>query len=80
MGVPTFSLNSLLSFLALFGSAMLTVTYKISENMPKTPRIIEIANRSLPKNISFDAYMLVTLLTPFICFLISPKKSLKGLI
>lgn len=59
---------------------MLTVTYKVGESLPKTPRIIEIANRSLPKNISFDSYLLVTLLVPFICFLISNKKSLKGLI
>jgi uncharacterized membrane protein YedE/YeeE len=80
MGVPTFSVNSFVSVVTLFGSAMLTVTYRFGESLPKTPRIIEIANRSLPKNISFDSYLLVTLLVPFICFLISEKKSLKGLI
>jgi hypothetical protein len=80
MGVPAFSLQSFVSFITLFGSAMLTVTYKVSEFIPKTPRIIEIANRALPKNISFDAYLLVTLLTPFVAFLISKKKTLKGMI
>ena len=59
---------------------MLTVTYKLSERIPKTPRVIEIANRALPKNISFDAYLLVALLTPFVVFLISKKKTLKGMI
>ena len=80
MGVPTFNLTNLVSFLTLFGSTMLTITYRLGETLPKTPRIIEIANKSLPRNISFDAYLLVTLLVPFICFLISSKKSLKGLI
>lgn len=59
---------------------MVTITCRLGEKLPKTPRIIEIANKSLPRNISFDAYLLVTLLVPFICFLISSKKSLKGLI
>ncbi|MCB0370379.1 MAG: hypothetical protein KDD45_13380 [Bdellovibrionales bacterium] len=80
MGVPQFSLSSITSFIAFFGSAMLTVTYKLSEKLPRTPRIIEIANRALPKNISFDAYLLVTILTPFVVFLISKKKTLKGMI
>ena len=80
MGVPQFSFTSLLSFITLFGSTMLTVTYRIGEKLPKTPRIIEIANRALPKNISFDAYLLVTLLIPFVMFLISKKKTLKGMI
>ena len=48
--------------------------------IPKTPKVIEIANNSLPKNISFDAYLLVSLLTPFVAFLISKKKTLKGMI
>ena len=48
--------------------------------IPKTPKVIEIANNALPKNISFDAYLLVTLLTPFVAFLISKKKTLKGMI
>ena len=59
---------------------MLTVTYKLSELIPKTPKVIENANNALPKNISFDAYLLVTLLTPFVAFLISEKKTLKGMI
>lgn len=80
MGVPQFSLTSIASFLAFFGSAMLTVTYKLNQMIPKTPRIIEIANRALPPNISFDAYLLVTLLIPFVAFLISKKKTLKGMI
>lgn len=80
LGVPAFTLKSLTSTIAFFGSAMLTVTLKWGEKLPRTPRIIEIANRALPKNISFDSYMLVTLLVPFICFLIAPKKSLKGMI
>jgi zinc transporter ZupT len=64
----------------MFGSALLTVTYRLADSIPKTPRIIEIANRALPRNISFDAYLLVTLLTPFIIFLISSKKTMKGMI
>lgn len=80
MGVHRFSLNSLVYFFTYFGATLLTVTYKLSQYIPKTPRIIEIANKSLPRNISFDSYLLVTLLTPFICFLISSKKSLKGMI
>jgi hypothetical protein len=64
----------------MLGTTMLTVTMRLGENIPRTPRIIEIANRALPRNISFDSFLLVTLLVPFICFLISPKKSLKGLI
>jgi hypothetical protein len=80
MGVYRFSLSSIIYFFSYFGAAMLTVTYKIASYIPSTPRIIEIANKSLPRNISFDSYLLVTLLTPFICFLISSKKSLKGMV
>ena len=80
MGVPNFSLASLTSFITFFGTTMLTVTYKLSELIPKTPKVIENANNALPKNISFDAYLLVTLLTPFVAFLISEKKTLKGMI
>jgi uncharacterized membrane protein YedE/YeeE len=40
MGVPNFSLSSITAFITLFGSAMLTVTYRIAEKLPKTPRII----------------------------------------
>lgn len=80
MGVHRFTLNSLVYFFVYFGSTMLAVTYRLAEYIPKTPRIIEIANKELPRNISFDSYLLVTLLTPFICFLISSRKSLKGMI
>ena len=80
MGVPNFSCASLVSFFTFFRTAMLTVTYKLTDYVPKTPKIIEIANDALPKNISFDAYLLVTLLTPFAAFLISSKKTLKGMI
>lgn len=40
MGVPSLSLSSLLSFLTLFGSTMLTVTYKLAEKLPRTPKIV----------------------------------------
>jgi hypothetical protein len=59
---------------------MLTVTYKLASYVPHTPRIIEIANNALPRNISFDSFLLVTMLVPFIVFLLSSKKSLKGMI
>ena len=62
------------------GTAMTAITQQWHTYLPATPRVIEIANRSLPKNISFDAYMLVTLLLPFIIFLISSKKTMKGMI
>jgi hypothetical protein len=80
LGLPTFSFRSLITTITIFGTTMLTITYKFTEWIPQTPRIIEIANNSLPKNIAFDSYLLVTLLVPFIVFLISSKKSLKGLI
>lgn len=80
LGIPTFSARSMLSTVVLFGTTMLTVTYQLHKWIPGTPRIIEIANESLPKNISSDTYMLVSLLVPFICFLIASKKSLKGMI
>mgnify|MGYP001024056100 FL=1 len=80
LGVPRFSPTSLLYRIAMLGTTLLTVTMRLGESIPRTPRIIEIANRALPRNISFDSYLLVTLLVPFICFLISPKKSLKGMI
>lgn len=80
MGVPNFSLASLTSYFTFFGTAMLTVTYKLTDYVPKTPKVIELANEALPKNISYDAYLLVTLLTPFAAFLISSKKTLKGMI
>ena len=80
MGVPNFSFASIVSFVSFFLTTMLTVTYRLSEMIPKTPKVIEIANNALPKNISFDAYLLVTLLTPFVAFLISKKKTLKGMI
>lgn len=40
MGVPNFSFSSIAAFITLFGSAMLTVTYRLADNLPKTPRII----------------------------------------
>jgi hypothetical protein len=80
LGLPTFSLRSITTTIVIFGTTFLTVTYKLATWIPQTPRIIEIANNSLPKNISFDSYLLVTLLTPFIVFLISSKKSLKGMV
>lgn len=80
LGIPTFSLRSLVTTITIFGTTMLTVTYKLSSWVPQTPRIIEIANNSLPKNISFDSYLLVTLLVPFLVFVFSSKKSLKGMI
>ncbi len=80
LGLPTFSLRSLITTVTVIGTAMLTITYKLANWIPETPRIIEIANNTLPRNISFDSYLLVTLLVPFIVFLLSSKKSLKGLI
>lgn len=80
LGLPTFSLRSFLSIISVFGTTMLTVTNDFHKWLPKTPRILEIANQSLPKNISFDAYLLTSLLIPFICFLVSNRKSLKGMI
>jgi hypothetical protein len=59
---------------------MLTITYKLASWVPQTPRIIEIVNNSLPRNISFDSYLLVSLLVPFLVFLLSSKKSMKGMI
>lgn len=80
LGLPTFSLRSVTTTIVIFGTAFLTVSYKLSTWIPQTPRIIEIANNSLPRNISFDSYLLVTLLTPFLIFLFSSKKSMKGMI
>jgi hypothetical protein len=80
LGLPTLSPKSLVTTFTIGGSAMLAVTYKLSSWVPQTPRIIEMANSALPRNISFDSYLLVTLLVPFLVFLLSSKKSLKGLI
>jgi hypothetical protein len=79
-GVPRFTLRSLISTSALYISAILTASYKLFKWVPNTPRILELADENLPRNITFDSYLLVTILMPFLIFLISPKKSLKGLI
>lgn len=55
--------------------ACLTHTYKLFEYLPNTPRIIDL---DLPDNITYNAYLLVFLLIPFICFVISKAKSLKS--
>lgn len=80
LGLTTFSLRSLVTSITVIGTTMLTITYKLANWIPDTPRVIEIANNALPKNMAFDSYLLVTLLVPFIVFLLSSKKSLKGLI
>jgi len=40
LGVPTFSLRSLVSTIVLFGTTMITVTYQFYKWIPATPRII----------------------------------------
>ena len=80
MSLFSFSPRSLLELIVGMGTTMTAITQQWHTYLPATPRVIEIANRSLPKNISFDAYMLVTLLLPFIIFLISSKKTMKGMI
>jgi hypothetical protein len=77
LGVPRLTLRSISSYTISFVVCVLAATYKIHKFIPTTPRILDI---ELSKNISFTAYLLVSLLIPFICFLLSPKKSFKGLI
>ena len=69
--------RSVIATVLTLASYMLVVTYKLHEYLPKTPRVINLV--TLPRNILFSTYLLVSLLVPFLFFVASPIKSLKGL-
>lgn len=74
-GVPGFNLKSIIGHIFALIAACLTHTYGLYKYLPDTPRIINI---NLPHNITYAAYLLVFILIPFICFVISSKKSFKS--
>lgn len=75
-GIPCFNLKSVLGHIFALIAGCLTHTYQLHTYLPETPRIIDI---SLPDNITYTAYLLVFILIPFICFVISSKKSFKSI-
>jgi len=75
-GVPAFNVKSILGNIIVLITGCLTYTYKLHTFLPQTPRIIDL---DLPENITYTAYLLVFLLIPFVCFVISSKKSFKSI-
>lgn len=74
-GMPSFNVKSILGNIFAILAGCLTHTYQLHTYLPETPRIIDI---NLPDNITYTAYLLVFILIPFICFVISSKKSFKS--
>jgi hypothetical protein len=79
-GLPRFTLRSILTTAISGGCAFAFATYKLFKYIPSTPKVFVLLDESLSRNISFSSYLLASILVPFICFLISKKKTLKGLI